>query len=134
MVEREIEMSEADALRKRELIAVLLVPPLQHGGGWLLHGRQVLAEKLHLLRHAPLDDSVVFVQTHLQALSIENLFLHLAFHQALEFFRSRRAAPLGLEVDSHLAQIVESYLDLLGPSSADAAARNEAIRGKQQQS
>ena len=116
MVRREKQMPEADAIRERELIAVLLVPPLQHGGGRLLLGRYVGGQKLHLLCYAPLDDRVFLVQTHLKALTIEHLFLHFAFYQALELFRSRGTAPLGLVVDRHLAEVVDRYLDLLGGS------------------
>jgi hypothetical protein len=43
-------------------------------------GSDVFGEELHLLRHAALDDLVIFVQAHRQRFPIKNLLAHPVIH------------------------------------------------------
>jgi hypothetical protein len=110
---RKIEMAEADPRRLLELVSVLLVPGLEFFGRRLARRRDILGEELHLLRHAALHDRVLLVETHRESFAVQNLLLHLALDQPAQLLRRRLAAPLRLEHDCELRELVEGQLDLL---------------------
>jgi hypothetical protein len=100
-------MPEAIAARQGEPTAVLLEPGFQLCCRGLLRCGNVLREKLHFLRHAPLDNGVVLVQPHDQALTIQDLFLDFVLHHGLKFLWSWRTMPLRFEVRRHRAKLVQ---------------------------
>src|SRR5215467_9805756 len=100
-------MPEAIATWQSELTAVLLEPGFQLCSRRLVCRGNVLREKLHFLRHAPLNDCVAFVQTHNQTLTIQDLFLDFVLYHRLKLFWSWRAMPLSFEVRCHRAKLVE---------------------------
>ena len=105
-------MAEAVAAGQGELVAVFLEPGFELRGGWLVSSGHIFGEELHLLRHAALDDGVVFIQTHGQRLAVEDLLANLVFHHGLKLGRGRRAMPLRLEIRVHLLEFIEAQCDL----------------------
>src|SRR5262245_46523461 len=91
---RKVNVPEAIATRQGEFVGVLREPGFQLCGRWLVRCANVLREKLHFLRHAPLDDGVVLVQPHGQALTIEDLFLDFVLYHGLKLLWSWRTLPL----------------------------------------
>ena len=73
----------------------------------LARSGHILREEPQLLRHSAFDDRIVLLQAHRQRLAVEDLFLHLIFHQPGELLRCGVAPPLRLEQHHHLAEIVE---------------------------
>ncbi len=95
-------MAETYARRKCELVAVRRVPCPELLDCRLARGGDVFGEKLHLLRHATLDDRVVLVESECERFAIEDLLARLVFNKLSQLFRRRVAPPLRAE---HLNQL-----------------------------
>ena len=106
-------MPECSAIGERKFLRIFSVPRLEFFGGGFVRRGYVFRQKLHFLRHAPLHDGVVLIQSHREALAIQNFLADESFHQSAEFFRRRLAMPLRDEGDVELADIVEADDDLM---------------------
>src|SRR5262249_49769111 len=74
---------------------------------------------------------VVLVEAHRERLAVEHLLLDLALDESLELVGVRRTAPLRLEGDRELGEIVERELDLPRRLGADRAAVQGVVRGEE---
>ena len=126
-------MPEAVAAGQRELLGVLVEPGFELRCRWLVRSSDVFGEELHLLRHAALHDGVVFVESHRQSFAIQDFFVHLIFDHCLEFLRRRLAVPLRLEVEVHLAKVVEGDKNLAGGLDAHAATMHVGVDGEERE-
>src|SRR5215831_5739756 len=91
----------------------------------------ILGEELHFLRHAALDDGVVFVESYGKRLAIQDLLADLVFYHGVELFDGWLAVPLRDEVQIHLPQFVKAHNDLLWGLDAHASPMQISIDGKE---
>ena len=127
-------MTKRRPARHREARRILLEPGLEFLAVGFTQGGKILGKKLHLLRHAALDNGVVLVQAERQRLAVEDLLAYLAVHQPAHLLGRGRAPPLRHPPDFQLAEVIVGQLDPTAIPLLNRCGVQRLIHGKQRQS
>ena len=82
-------------------------------GHWLKSAgsRQILGDELHLLCHPAHDDRIVLVEPEGERLAVQYILADTILDQGVELLLRRRTAPLRLETEDKLRNVVDRIAD-----------------------